>query len=127
MNEEKIREIFDLCLRVSSETTAHVNFDYTACDDISRVYIYVFNDAGEIVKHFSLCQFYDFESESQNYENAKKCLLELLINGRCPLNSIQNGKTVPGMGDKSDAIYCFFKQLKEPVYEREDTGSTETD
>ena len=69
-----------------SETTAHVNFDYTACDDISRVYIYVFNDAGEIVKHFTLCQFYDFESESQNYEDAKKCLLELLIDGRCPLN-----------------------------------------
>ena len=23
-------------------------------------------------------------------------------------DSIQNGKTVPGMGDKSDAIYCFF-------------------
>ena len=45
MNEEKIREIFDLCLRVSSETTAHVNFDYTACDDISRVYIFVFNDS----------------------------------------------------------------------------------
>ena len=44
MNEEKIREIFDLCLRVSSETTAHVNFDYTACDDISRFYIYVFNE-----------------------------------------------------------------------------------
>lgn len=42
-------------------------------------------------------------------------------------DSIQNGKTVPGMGDKSDAIYCFFKQLKEPVYERKDTGSLETD
>ena len=78
MNEEKIKELFELCLRVSSETTA--------CDDISRVYIYVFNDAGEIVKHFTLCQFYDFESESQNYEDAKKCLLELLIDGRCPLN-----------------------------------------
>lgn len=23
-------------------------------------------------------------------------------------DSIRNGKTVPGMGDKSDAIYCFF-------------------
>ena len=43
-------------------------------------------DAGEIVKHFSLCQFYDFKFDSQNYEDAKKCLLELLINGRCPLN-----------------------------------------
>lgn len=42
-------------------------------------------------------------------------------------DSIQNGKTVPGMGDKSDAIYCFFKQLKEPIYEREDSGDSETD
>ena len=42
-------------------------------------------------------------------------------------DSIQNGKAVPGMGDKSDVIYCFFKQLKEPAYEREDTGNTETD
>lgn len=84
MNGEKIKELFELCLRVSSETTAHVNFDYTACDDISSAYIFVFNDAGKIVKHFSLSQFYDFEFESQDYEDAKKCLLELLINGRCP-------------------------------------------
>jgi hypothetical protein len=42
-------------------------------------------------------------------------------------DSIQNGKTVLGMGDKSDAIYCFFKQLKEPVYERKNAGSLETD
>ena len=42
-------------------------------------------------------------------------------------DSIQNGKTVPGMGDKSDAIYCFFKQLKESVYERENTRSLEVD
>lgn len=85
MNEEKIKELFELCLRVPNGTTAHVSFDYTADDDMSVVYICVFNDAREIVKHFTLCQFYDFKSESQNYENAKKCLLELLINGRCPL------------------------------------------
>lgn len=85
MNEEKIKKLFELCLRVSSETTAHVNFDYTAHDDMSVVTIYIFDNSGEITKHFSLCQFYDFKSESQNYENAKKCLLELLINGRCPL------------------------------------------
>lgn len=64
MNEEKIKELFELCLRVSSETTVHVNFDYTAYNDRSRVYIYVFNNALEIVKHFSLSQFYDFEVES---------------------------------------------------------------
>lgn len=86
MNEEKIKELFELCLRISSETTAHVNFDYTANNDMSVVIIYIFNNSGEIIRHFILFQFYDFESESQNYENVKKCLLELLINGRCPLN-----------------------------------------
>ena len=86
MNEEKIKELFELCLRVSSETSGHVNFDYTAEDDMSVACIYIFNNSGEVIKHFTLCQFYDFDSESQNYENAKKCLLELLINGRCPLN-----------------------------------------
>lgn len=42
-------------------------------------------------------------------------------------DSIQNGKVVPGMGDKSDAIYCFFKQLKEPVYEQKDSRDSESD
>lgn len=42
-------------------------------------------------------------------------------------DSIQNGKTVLGTGDKSDAIYCFFKQLKEPVYEQKDSGDSEAD
>lgn len=86
MNEEKIKEIFELFLRVSNETSAHVNFDYTANGDMSVVYIYIFNNSMEIIKHFTLCQFYDFKPESQDYENAKKCLLELLINGRCPIN-----------------------------------------
>lgn len=86
MNKEKIKELFELCLKISNETTAHVNFDYTAKDDMSVVVIYIFNNSGEIINHFTLFQFYDFKSESQNYENAKKCLLELLINGRCPLN-----------------------------------------
>lgn len=86
MNEEKIKELFELCLRVSNETTAYVKFVYTVNGDMSVVGIYIFNNSGEIIKHFTFCQFYDFESELQNYENAKKCLLELLINGRCPLN-----------------------------------------
>lgn len=81
MNEEKIKELFELCLRVSNETTAHVNFDYTAKDDMSIACIHIFNNSGEIIKHFTLCQFYDFESESQNYENAKKCLLSCLLMG----------------------------------------------
>ena len=86
MNEGKIRELFDLCVRVSNETEAHVHFDYTAKDDESAMYIYVFNNRNEIIKHFILTQFYEFDSEAESYENAKKYLLELLINGRCPMN-----------------------------------------
>lgn len=86
MNEEKIKELFELCLRVSNETSAHVLFDYTAKSDESLMCIYIFNDQGIIINHFILTQFYEFKSESQSYENAKKCLLGLLINRRCPLN-----------------------------------------
>lgn len=86
MNEEKIKELFELCLRISNETSAHVHFDYTAKSDESSMCIYIFNDQGIIINHFVLTQFYEFKSESQSYENAKKYLLELLINGRCPLN-----------------------------------------
>lgn len=85
MNKEKIKELFELCLRVSNETTAQVDFSYVADDDMSGAYIYIFNDSGEIVKHFTLHQYYNLKSEAQTYENAKKYLLELLINGRCPL------------------------------------------
>lgn len=85
MNEEKIKELFELCLRVPNETTAHVSFEYTAKEDESTMFIYVFNDKSEIEKHFILHQFYKFPFEAGSFEGAKKYLLELLINGRCPL------------------------------------------
>lgn len=85
MNEEKIKELFELCLRVPNETTAHVRFEYTAKDDESVMYIYVINDKFEIERHFILHQFYEFPSEAGSFEGAKKYLLELLINGRCLL------------------------------------------
>lgn len=84
MNEGKIRELFDLCVRVSNETQAHVNFDYSAREDTSEVYLFVFDARGEIVRHFSVSQFYDFNEE--DYKEVKECLLKILINGRCPLN-----------------------------------------
>lgn len=86
MNEEKIKELFDLCVRVSNKTTAHVSFEYTTKGDESVMRIYVFNDKFEIERHFILNQFYDFPSKVGSFESAKKCLLEILINGRCPLN-----------------------------------------
>ena len=85
MNGEKIKELFELCLRASNETAAHVSFEYTAKDDESVMRIYVFNDKSEIEKHFILHQFYKFPAEAGSFESAKKYLLELLINGRCPL------------------------------------------
>lgn len=84
MNEEKIKELFELCLRVSNETTAHVNFDYSAREDMSEVYLFVFDARDEIVKHFTVSQFYNFEGKG--YKEAKECLLEILINEKCPLN-----------------------------------------
>lgn len=42
-------------------------------------------------------------------------------------DSIKNGRAVSGVGDKSDNIYTFYKMLKEPRYERTDTGNTEID
>lgn len=84
MNEEKIRELFDLCVRVSNETQAHVSFEYSAREDMSEVYLFVFNARGEIVKHFTVSQFYDFKGKG--YKEAKECLLEILINRKCPLN-----------------------------------------
>ena len=81
MNEEKIKELFELCLRVSNETTKHVEFDYIVNGDMSVVYIYIFNDSRVIIKHFSLSQFYDFKHESQNYENAKNVFWNCLSMG----------------------------------------------
>lgn len=42
-------------------------------------------------------------------------------------DSIKDGRSVSGVGDKTDNIYTFYKMLKEPRYGRTDTGSTETD
>ena len=42
-------------------------------------------------------------------------------------DSIWNGKSVKGFGDRTDNIYTFYKMLKEPRYGRTDTGSAEAD
>ena len=82
MNEEKIKELFELCLRVSNETDKQIAFDYSANSDISSLHLFVFTD-GLVAKHFVSCQFYEFESTKHDFENAKECLLEILANGRC--------------------------------------------
>lgn len=86
MNEDKIRELFNLCVRASNETTAKASFSYVADDDCSRMVLHIFNDRGEVERHFTLSQFYNFVSEEQNFEEAKKYLSEILVAGKCPLN-----------------------------------------
>ena len=86
MNESKIRELFELCLRVSNETTVQATFSYVIDDDCSVMMLYIFNDRKEIERHFTLSQFYDFESEKRSFEEAKKYLSEILAVGKCPLN-----------------------------------------
>lgn len=86
MNESKIRELFELCMRVSNETTTRVTFSYVVDNDCSVIELYVFNDRSENERHFVLSQFYDFQSEKGSFEEAKEYLLEILSAGKCPLN-----------------------------------------
>lgn len=83
MNEEKIREIFDLCVRVSNETSRRITFDYKIDDDETMVYLYVFGHNGAMEKHFTLSQHYEFKSDSCSFDKAKEYLLSILNEGRC--------------------------------------------
>ena len=88
--EEKIRELFDLCWRVTNETDCYVSFNiasHTLC-----CYIDVMDSKWEAGKEYDghYCIYFGnemFEEESlEHYKLAKAHLLRLLINGRCPLN-----------------------------------------
>lgn len=83
MNEEKIREIFDLCVRVSNETSRRITFDYKIDGDETMVYLYVFGHNGAIEKHFMLSQHYKFEPDIYSFDKANEYLLSILNKGRC--------------------------------------------
>lgn len=85
MNEEKIREIFDLCVRVSNETSRRITFDYKIDDDETMVYLYIFGHNGAIEKHFMLSQHYEFEPDTCSFDKAKEYLLSILEERRCPV------------------------------------------
>lgn len=84
--ENKIRELFDLCIRISNETTSHISFDYTVKNDESVLYLFVFDESDEISKHFAISQFYDSEERRKVYRKAKECLQQILSKGRCLLD-----------------------------------------
>lgn len=83
MNEDKVREIFDLCVRVSNETSRRITFDYKIDGDETMVYLYAFGHNGAIEKHFTLSQHYEFKSGICSFDKAKEYLLSILNEGRC--------------------------------------------
>lgn len=83
MNKEKIKELFDLCIRVSSKTNRRITFDYKIDGDETMAYLYVFGHNGAIEKHFMLSQYYKFESDNCSFDKANEYLLSILNEGRC--------------------------------------------
>lgn len=90
MFENEIKELFELCWRVSNETDAFVTFEIAS--HVHICYIRV-KDTGyvpyadcdlEVDIHFNTNMF--IEEDKENFKKAKAHLLKLLINGRCPLN-----------------------------------------
>lgn len=102
MFEKEIDEIYGLCKRVFSEVpSASVTFDFS---------IYGLNVFGlknkENIKlpkdvfkwdmHETITSSYGFENENRkSYKKIKAFLLELLIDGRCPLNAESGGIEAP--------------------------------
>lgn len=102
MFEKEIDEIYELCKRVVNEVpTADVTFEYSSYGlnvrgvenkEIIRILGNKFNwDLYQTINFNYLC-----ESEiSKKLKIIKTFLLELLIDGRCPLNAKSNGIETP--------------------------------
>ena len=92
MFEKEIRELFDLSIRVMNETEFFVSFDITA--HTRCCYISMLHSKWNICKDYDgpyIIHFDDdmFKAESEEqYELAKAHLLQLLIDGRCPMNDV---------------------------------------
>lgn len=99
MFEKEVRELFDLSLRVINETDFYVSFRIAShvhfCD------IDIMNSKWEAGKTSDANYSIYLDSEILKNESAEQCklakahLLELLINGRCPLNAESNGTEAP--------------------------------
>ena len=90
MFEDEIKELFELCWRVSNETDAFVTFDIAS--HVHACYICI-KDSGYVpyteYDFHTHIYFGDnlFADESkENFKKAKAHLLKLLINGKRPLN-----------------------------------------
>lgn len=111
MFEKEIDEIYELCKRVMNEVpTASVTFTYS----IYGMDMYGLKRKEDIclpkgVFKWDLCQSISFDPfrENTNRESfriIKDFLLELLIDGRCPLDVESNGTEAPaGNGADNDS------------------------
>lgn len=96
---EEIKELFELCWRVSNETDAFVTFEIASHTHACYICI---KDGGYVpyteydfsthiyFKNMENSLFADENKE--NFKKAKAHLLKLLINGKCPLNLEEGAK-----------------------------------
>lgn len=119
MFEKEVRELFDLSLRVINETDFYVSFRIAShvhfCD------INIMNSKWEADKTSDANYSIYLNSEILKNESAEQCklakahLLELLINGRCPLDVKSNGTETPadnGADNDSERASCGAEQTE---------------
>ena len=102
MFEKEIDEIYELCKRVVNEVpTANITFDFSALGLEVRGFKRkedVFLPKGkfkwDIYQNVFFNPFYEKESR-ESLKVIKTFLLELLIDGRCPLDVESNGAETP--------------------------------
>lgn len=102
MFEKEIDEIYELCKRVVNEVpTASVSFTYSiysvgVCGLKRKEDIDLPDDAfkWDLYQNISFDPFYESASR-ESIRIIKAFLLELLINGRCPLDVESNGAEAP--------------------------------
>lgn len=102
MFEKEIDEIYELCKRVANEVpTANASFNYSiygmsVCGLKRKEDVSLPEDVfkWDLYQSVSFNPFYEKESRKK-LNKIRTFLLELLIDGRCPLNAESNGSEAP--------------------------------
>lgn len=110
MFEKEIDEIYELCKRVVNEVpTANVSFNYSiygmsVCGLKRKEDINLPKDVfkWDLYQSVSFNPFYEKESR-ESLRIIKAFLLELLIDGRCPLNDAESDRTETSADNGTDS------------------------
>lgn len=110
MFEKEIDEIYELCKRVVNEVpTANVSFNYSiygmsVCGLKRKEDINLPEDVfkWDLYQSVSFNPFYEKESR-ESLRIIKAFLLELLIDGRCPLNDAESDRTETSADNGTDS------------------------